>query len=84
MGARTKFPEFDGLTADEFAELLRLSKLSGEEKQVAVQCIVWHMPYVDAGEAAGGYNRHTVSTWMKERILPELRRILAKTAEKAS
>lgn len=78
MGARASFPQFDGLTAAEFARLLRRSKLSGEEKTIAAQCIVWHMTYIDAG-AKVNMDRRTVSRKMKNIILPELERMMQKT-----
>ena len=75
MGARAQFPQFENLTAAEFAQLLNLSKLSTEEKQIAAQCIVWHMGYIDVGELVH-MDRRTVARKMKETILPELERML--------
>ena len=77
MGARARFAQFDGLTAAEFAQLLSLSKLSGEEKEIATQCVVWHMTYIDAG-AAVNMDRRTVARKMKNIILPELERMMRK------
>lgn len=78
MGARASFPQFDGLTADEFAALLRASKLSSEEREIAVQCIVWHMPYIDTGSIVH-MDRRTVARKMQNIILPELERMMRRT-----
>lgn len=75
MGARAQFPQFDGLTAAEFAQLLNLSKLSGEEKEIAAQCIAWHMSYIDVG-AIVHMDRRTVARKMQNIILPELERMM--------
>ena len=75
MGARTQFPQFDGLTAAEFAQLLNLSKLSREEKEIAAQCIAWHMTYIDVGEVVH-MDRRTVARKMQKEILPELERMM--------
>ena len=75
MGARASFPQFDGLTAAEFARLLNLSKLSREEKEIATQCIVWRMDYIEVG-AAVNMDRRTVARKMKNIILPELERMM--------
>lgn len=75
MGARAQFPQFDSLTAAEFAQLLNLSKLSGEEKQIAAQCIAWRMSYIDVAELVH-MDRRTVARKMQKEILPELERIL--------
>lgn len=77
MGARASFPQFDGLSAAEFAQLLRRSKLSGEEKTIAAQCIRWHMSYIDVG-AIVHMDRRTVARKMKNIILPELERMMHK------
>lgn len=75
MGARTQFPQFNGLTATEFAQLLNLSKLSREEKEIAAQCIAWHMTYIDVGEIVH-MDRRTVARKMQNIILPELERMM--------
>lgn len=75
MGARASFPQFDGLTAAEFARLLNLSKLSREEREIAAQCIAWHMSYIDVG-AIVHMDRRTVARKMKNFILPELERMM--------
>lgn len=75
MGARASFPQFDGLTADEFAALLRSSKLSSEEREIATQCIVWHMPYIDTG-CVVHMDRRTVARKMERVIVPELERMM--------
>lgn len=77
MGARTQFPQFNGLTAAEFAQLLNLSKLSREEKEIAAQCIAWHMTYIDVGEVVH-MDRRTVARKMQNIILPELERMMHK------
>ena len=77
MGARTQFPQFNGLTAAEFAQLLNLSKLSREEKEIAAQCIAWHMTYIDVGEIVH-MDRRTVARKMQNIILPELERMMHK------
>ena len=77
MGARTQFPQFNGLTATEFAQLLNLSKLSREEKEIAAQCIAWHMTYIDVGEIVH-MDRRTVARKMQNIILPELERMMHK------
>lgn len=77
MGARTQFPQFEHLTAAEFAQLLNLSKLSREEKEIAAQCIAWHMTYIDVGEIVH-MDRRTVARKMQNIILPELERMMHK------
>lgn len=79
MGARHKYPQFENLTIEELTEVLRLSKLSPRQKEIAVQCIAWtDMTFIEIGEANGGYNRTTISRWMKYEIIPELERIMAR------
>ncbi len=75
MGARAQFPQFDNLTAAEFARLLNLSKLSREEKEIAAQCIMWRMSYIDMGELVH-MDRRTVARKMQNIILPELERMM--------
>lgn len=77
MGARAQFPQFDNLTAAEFARLLNLSKLSREEKEIAAQCIAWRMSYIDVGELVH-MDRRTVARKMQNIILPELERMMHK------
>lgn len=74
MGARKQYPQFDTWTAEELAGLLRMCKLSAEDKRIAVQCIVWRMDLIDVG-AAHHMSRSTVSRRMSARILPELERM---------
>lgn len=78
-GARSAalYPQFAHLTADEFAALLAQSKLSGEEREIAAQRIVWRMQYIDIG-AAVHMDRRTVARRMEGVILPELKRIMDK------
>lgn len=75
MGARAQFPQFEHLTAAELARLLNLSKLSREEKEIAAQCIAWHMTYIDVGEIVH-MDRRTVARKMQKEILPELERMM--------
>lgn len=76
MGARRRYPQFDNMTTEELAGLLRLSKLSPEEKEIAVQCITWtDMTFVDIG-VAHNMDRRTVSRHMEDIILPELERMM--------
>lgn len=76
MGARRRYPQFDHLTTEELAGLLKLSKLSPEEKEIAVQCIEWtDMTLIDIG-IAHNMDRRTVARHMNERILPELERMM--------
>lgn len=78
MGARRRYPQFDNMTTEELAGLLRLSKLSPEEKEIAVQCITWtDMTFVDIG-VAHNMDRRTVSRHMNDIILPELERMMRK------
>ena len=78
MGARRRYPQFEHLTAEELSELLRLSKLSPPEKQLAVQCIKWtDMTLVDIG-VAHKMDRRTVVRRMNDFILPELERMMKK------
>ena len=72
MGARAGFPQFDGLTAAEFAQLLGLSKLSSEDKEIAAQKIIWKMDYIDIGEKVG-MDRRTVSRHMQKTSSPNWR-----------
>lgn len=82
MGARARFPQFDNLTATEFARLLNLSKLSREEKEIAAQCIAWRMSYIDVGELVH-MDRRTVARKMNSIILPELERMMRREQIKA-
>lgn len=76
MGARRKYPQFEHMTTEELTGLLRLSKLSPEEKEIAVQCIEWtDMTLMDIG-VAHNMDRRTVARHMKEIILPELERMM--------
>jgi len=68
------------LTSEEFARLLTLAKLSAEEKEIATQCIVWHMCLIDVGETVH-MSRSTVSRRMRDVILPELETILKRNRE---
>lgn len=80
MGARRKYPQFDNWTAEEFAGLLRIAKLSPEDKEIATQCIVWHMELIDVG-AAHNMDRSTVSRRLDRVILPELERMTQRMAK---
>lgn len=76
MGARRRYPQFEHLTTEELAGLLKLSKLGPEEKEIAVQCIEWtDMTLVDIG-VAHNMDRRTVARHMKDIILPELERMM--------
>ena len=77
MGARRKYPQFDDWSAEELAGLLRICKLSAEDRQIASQCIVWHMDMIDVG-AAHHMSRSTVSRRMRDLILPELERMASR------
>lgn len=80
MGARRKYPQFDDWTAEEFAGLLRIAKLSPEDKEIATQCIVWRMELIDVG-AAHNMDRSTVSRRLDRVILPELERMTQRMAK---
>ena len=80
MGARRKYPQFDDWTAEEFAGLLRIAKLSPEDKEIATQCIVWRMELIDVG-AAHNMDRSTVSRRLVRVILPELERMTQRMAK---
>lgn len=83
MGARRKYPQFEHMTSEELAGLLRLSKLGPEEKEIAVQCIEWtDMTLVDIG-VAHNMDRRTVARHMNEIILPELERMMRRELIKA-
>ena len=76
MGARRRYPQFEHLTTEELAGLLKLSKLGPEEKEIAVQCIEWtDMTLVDIG-VAHNMDRRTVARKMNSIILPELERMM--------
>lgn len=77
MGARRRYTQFDDLTAEEFCGLLRASKLSDEDKEIATQCVCWRMALADVG-AAHNMDRSTVSRRLDRVILPELTRMLGK------
>ena len=74
MGAQRKYPQYDDMTAAEFAALLDLCKLSSDDKEMATQCIVWHMDLVDVG-IVHNMDRSTVSRRLDRVILPELERM---------
>lgn len=57
--------------------MLRMSKLSSEEREIAARCIVWHMEFIDVGVIVH-MDRRTVSRRMQKVILPELERMLAR------
>lgn len=80
MGARRKYPQYDNWTAEEFAGLLRIAKLSPEDKEIATQCIVWRMELIDVG-AAHNMDRSTVSRRLDRVILPELERMTQRMAK---
>ena len=80
MGARRKYLQFDDWTAEEFAGLLRIAKLSPEDKEMATQCIVWRMELIDVG-AAHNMDRSTVSRRLDRVILPELERMTQRMAK---
>lgn len=80
MGARRKYPQYDDWTAEEFAGLLRIAKLSPEDKEMATQCIVWRMELIDVG-AAHNMDRSTVSRRLDRVILPELERMTQRMAK---
>ena len=80
MGARRKYLQFDDWTAEEFAGLLRIAKLSPEDKEMATQCIVWRMELIDVG-AAHNMDRSTVSRRLDRVILPELERMTQRIAK---
>lgn len=72
MGARRDYPQFRHLTMDDWTELLRISKLSPRQKEVATQCVVWKdMSLIEIGDAHG-VDRRTITNWMENDILPEL------------
>lgn len=71
---RAVYDRFDNLTSEEFSQLLRMSKLSSEDKEIAARCIVWRMPYIDTGVVVH-MDRRTVARRMAKIILPELVRI---------
>lgn len=77
MGARRKYPQFDNWTSEEFGELLRIAKLSPEDKEIATQCIVWRMELIDVG-IAHNMDRSTVSRRLDRVIIPELARMTAR------
>ena len=71
---RAVFNQFDNLTSEEFAQLLRMAKLSSEDKEIATRIIVWRMAYIDTGVVVH-MDRRTVARRMENIILPELVRI---------
>lgn len=82
-GARRQYPQFDNLTTDEWTELLRLSKLSPRQKEMATQCVQWRdMAMIEIAEAHG-IDRRTLARMMDREILPELERMLKHTARSA-
>ena len=54
-----------------------MAKLSREDREIAVRCIVWKMDYIDTG-AIVHMDRRTVSRHLEKVILPELERMLPK------
>lgn len=83
MGARRQYPQFMDLTTDEWAELLRLSKLSPRQREMATQCVQWtDMALIDIAEIHG-VDRRTVARMMEREILPELERMLKRMARTA-
>ena len=83
MGARRDYPQFMDMTTDEWTELLRISKLSPRQKEMATQCVMWSdMPLIDIAEIHG-IDRRTLSRRMQRDILPELERMMARTKKTA-
>lgn len=83
MGARRSYPQFEDMTTDEWTELLRLSKLSPRQKELATQCVQWtDMPLIEIADAHG-IDRRTLARMMDREILPELERMLKRTARSA-
>lgn len=85
MGAHTttEYPELQQLTASQIESLLSVSRLSALDREIAVQRLVWRMPYIDIA-VAHNYDRSTVSKRMRNIIAPHLIELnnikLAKTA----
>ena len=79
-GGRQNYPQFEDLTADEFAALLRIAKLSADDKAIATQAIVWRMPLIDIG-AEVYMDRSTVSRRLQKVIVPELERMMKRTTK---
>lgn len=77
MRARKRYPQFEDWTAEEFTGLLRIAKLSDEDREIAAQCVVWRMNMIDIG-AAHCMDRSTVSRRLERIILPELMRMTAR------
>lgn len=76
MGAHREYPQFGHLSMDDWTELLRLAKLSPEQKELATQVVIWNkMPLADIAEIHG-VDRRTVARWMEREIIPELERFL--------
>lgn len=83
MGAKREYPQFKNMTADEWTELLRMSKLSPRQKEMATQCVMWNdMALIEIAEIHG-IDRRTLSRIMKRDILPELERMMARTKKTA-
>lgn len=76
-GARRDYPKFKDLTMDDWTELLRISKLSPRQKEVATQCVIWKDMALPDIAAIHGVDRRTISRWMESDILPELEGMLA-------
>ena len=79
MGARKRYPEFDGLTRGEMAALIAEAKIHPLQRRVAECCLVERMLDVETA-AEVGYDRRTVARWMERDILPEIRRMLGKVS----
>ena len=71
------------------AELLSRSNLSADDREIAVNVLMWSMTYVDAGEALGKedetrvLDRSTVGWRMRTKIAPRLRELIARDIQKA-
>lgn len=80
MGAHIHaYPVFDALTADELTGLLRRSRLSKTDRQIAVQYLVWRMPMIDIA-VSHGYSRTAVSWRFRHVIVPELEHLMRTAA----
>lgn len=73
MGAHTttEYPELQQLTASQIESLLSVSRLSALDREMAVQRLVWRMPYIDIA-VAHNYDRSTVAKRMRRIIVPAL------------
>ncbi len=75
MNSKKRFPSLAELDNDEIRRLIKRSKLSRDDRQIAICCLCWDMDDVDTA-AAVYMHRTTVGRHLRNVIVPELERLM--------